>query len=103
MTQPFDNEDLDVIADALGGAEFTLSGTTVKGFLWVSDENVLPGPGARMRLERLRGRVRTDALPGLEVGVAIAVAGPRFTGTCTVSELARIQDGDWTELLMDTA
>ncbi|HXU05091.1 MAG TPA: hypothetical protein VN903_29220 [Polyangia bacterium] len=103
MTQPFDTEDLDMLAADLGGAQFTLDGTTVDGELRVTDEDVLPGVGAPQRLTRLLGRVRTGALPGLEVGAAIDVAAPNFTGSCTVSELARIQNGDWTEILLDTA
>lgn len=95
----FDSTDLDALADDLGTIDVTIGATTVSGFLDHTDVEVLPGNGAPQYAERIVVKVRTGALPGLEVGAAITVDGDDYT----VSLVRRIQDGAFTEILLDTA
>ena len=95
----FDPEDLDELADALGKADVTIDGVTVKGFFDPTDEEALAGEGTSSMGEVSKVRVRTGSLPGLGVGVACIVDGDSYS----VRQYMRITDGLWTLIFLDTA
>lgn len=99
MASLFGTEDLDALSEHLGKAAITVDGTTVNGFFDQTDEEVLRGDGAMLTIPRYFARVRTGALPGLSVGAAVTVDGDTFA----VRSFRRIQDGDFTEIVLDTA